>query len=189
MLSFETGLVKANRIVLALLLAVILIVVFVNVVLRYSFGTSLAWAEEVARFLMVAGTFLGAGLALREGRLVSIDFLPDLLPENLRKFLRAALAVVMIVFMALLVWYGAKFVAFAWDKETMATQIPRGVPFLAIPLGAALFILHLLLIFRRYMRFEFETDSFVETEALDDAEDLATDKTATSAAEDRKEVS
>ena len=64
----------------------------------------------------------------------------------------------MLVFMAALVWYGARFVAFGWNKETMATQIPRGIPYLAIPVGAAVFILHQLLFLRRFVSMNFEFD-------------------------------
>ncbi len=50
-------------------------IVFVNVVLRYTTGDSIVWAEEVARHLMIWVTFLGAGLVLRFGGHVAIDAL------------------------------------------------------------------------------------------------------------------
>ncbi|MEX0759954.1 MAG: TRAP transporter small permease subunit, partial [Tistlia sp.] len=80
----ERWFVEANRAVVALALAAIFVIVFANVVLRYGFGWSLSWAEETARFLMVFGAFAGAGLALREGRLVEIDLFVALLPRRLR---------------------------------------------------------------------------------------------------------
>ncbi|MEX0758415.1 MAG: TRAP transporter small permease subunit, partial [Tistlia sp.] len=49
-------------------------------------------------------------------------------------------------------WLGIAFVEFGWSKETMATQIPRGVPYLALPIGAALFLVHLLLFAARYVQ-------------------------------------
>lgn len=144
--------VEANRVIVVLALAAIFVIVFVNVVLRYGFGWSLAWAEETARFLMVFGVFAGAGLALREGRLVEIDLFVALLPRPLRLAVRWATVLAMGAFMAALLWLGVEFVAFGWPKETMATQIPRGVPYLALPLGAALFLVHLALFATRYVR-------------------------------------
>ncbi|SLN10046.1 2,3-diketo-L-gulonate TRAP transporter small permease protein YiaM [Roseivivax jejudonensis] len=153
--AFDRYLTALNKALVALLLAATFAVVIVNVVMRYGFGTSFAWGEEVARFLMIAGAFFGAGIALREGRLVAITVLQDVLPGMARKGLRTAIAVLMLAFMGALVWYGVAFVQFGWNKETMATQIPRGVPYLAVPIGAALFILHLLLFFRSFVRGDF----------------------------------
>jgi TRAP-type C4-dicarboxylate transport system permease small subunit len=144
--------VEANRVVVVLALAAIFVIVFLNVVLRYGFGWSFSWAEETARFLMVFGVFAGAGLALREGRLVEIDLFVALLPRPLRLAVRWATVLAMAAFMAALLWLGIEFVAFGWPKETMATQIPRGIPYLALPLGAALFLVHLALFAARYVR-------------------------------------
>lgn len=152
---FDRYLTALNKALVALLLAATFGVVIVNVVMRYGFGNSFAWGDEVARFLMIAGAFFGAGIALREGRLVAITVVQEMLPVMARKALRAAIAALMLAFMAALVWYGAAFAEFGWNKETMATQIPRGIPYLAVPIGAALFILHLLLHLRRFVRGEF----------------------------------
>jgi TRAP-type C4-dicarboxylate transport system permease small subunit len=64
----------------------------------------------------------------------------------------------MILFMCLVVWFGFQFAEFGWDKETMATQIPRGIPYAAIPIGAAVFVIHCLLFLRRFVRGEFEIE-------------------------------
>ncbi|EAQ03254.1 hypothetical protein OB2597_13958 [Pseudooceanicola batsensis HTCC2597] len=154
--AFDRYLTALNKVLVALLLAATFAVVIVNVVLRYGFGSSFAWGDEVARFLMIAGAFFGAGIALREGRLVAITALQDVLPGTARKGLRAGIAVLMLAFMGALVWYGAAFAQFGWNKETMATQIPRGVAYLAIPVGAGLFILHLLLFLRSFVRGDFQ---------------------------------
>ncbi|GMG85426.1 hypothetical protein LNKW23_46460 [Paralimibaculum aggregatum] len=148
---------EANRVLIALVLAAVFLIVFANVLGRYALGTSIPWAEEVARHLMVFGAFAGAGLALREGKLVAIDVLLERVPA-LRRPLRWGAVLLMAAFMGLLLWYGAMFVGFGWNKETMATQMPRGIPYLAIPVGAALFLVHLALFARRYVRAEFAPD-------------------------------
>lgn len=142
--------VEANRALVAAVLAVIFGIVFANVIGRYVFNHSFAWVEEGARHLMVLGAFCGAGIALREGRLVAIELLPDLLPERLRVLLRWFGIVVMFLFMAVMLWFGIQFVEFGWPKETMSTGMPRGVPYLAIPIGCALFLVHLAIYARRY---------------------------------------
>jgi TRAP-type C4-dicarboxylate transport system permease small subunit len=148
---FETGYVRLNQALIGLMMAVMFVLVFTNVVTRYGLGFSIAWAEEVASFLMIWVTFLGAGLALREGRHVAIDVLQDRLAERARRGLRLVLALVILAFLALLTWLGVQFVVFGWRSVTFVTQLPRGVPYLAVPVGCAMFALHLLLILRRFV--------------------------------------
>ncbi len=147
----ETLFVQANRWLLGLLMLAMFALVFTNVVTRYGFGFSIAWAEEVSRFLMIWATFLGAGLALREGRHVAIDLLQELMPAPARRAVRIALGLAILGFLGLLILYGAQFVQFGWNKVTIVTQIPRGIPYLAIPIGAGLLALHLILFFGRFV--------------------------------------
>ncbi len=168
--TFEETFVRLNRIVVALALAAIFTIVFLNVVGRYGFGYSPAWAEETARFLMIFGTFAGAGLALREGRLVEIDLFIRPVPERAKKLIRVGAVLVMTAFMITILWYGTKFVSFGWNKETMATGISRGIPYLAIPVGAGLFLIHLAFFWNKFIAREFDDTS---NESLNtDAEDL-----------------
>lgn len=156
---FEERLVAANRALVALLLLIVFVIVFVNVVGRYGFGRSFAWVEETARHLMILGAFCGAGLALREGRLVAITLLLDLMPAPLAHLLRWIIVAAMFVFMAIMTWLGIQFVEFGWPKETMSTGISRGIPYLSIPIGCSLFLLHLVFFASRFVRQEFEYDA------------------------------
>ncbi|RZT97765.1 TRAP transporter small permease subunit [Rivibacter subsaxonicus] len=58
-----TRLVWAVENLMALCLAVMALAVFVNVVLRYGFGTGVAASEEVSRLLFVWMVFIGASVA------------------------------------------------------------------------------------------------------------------------------
>lgn len=156
MQAFETWIVRLNRAFVALLLAVVFLIVFANVVGRYGFGSSFAWVEEVARHLMILGAFSGAGLALREGRLVAIGVVFEVLPAALATALRWGVVAVMFLFMAVMCWLGIQFVEFGWDKETMSTGIPRGIPYLAIPIGCLLFLIQLAFFAKRFVAQDFE---------------------------------
>ncbi|TMV14605.1 TRAP transporter small permease [Arenibacterium halophilum] len=152
----EALLVAVNRLLVALVLAGVFTIVFMNVVGRYGFGHSFAWVEEAARHLMILGAFAGAGLALREGRLVAITTLQDICPSAMARLIRWLAVLIMFVFMGVMLWLGVEFVQFGWNKETMSTGMPRGVAYLSIPIGCALFLLHLVLFAARFVREEFE---------------------------------
>jgi TRAP-type C4-dicarboxylate transport system permease small subunit len=51
---------------MALLLAIMVVLVFGNVVLRYGFNSGIAFSEEVSRWLFVWLTFMGAVVALHD---------------------------------------------------------------------------------------------------------------------------
>ena len=153
----ETWIVAVNRALVAAALTAVFVIVFANVVGRYGFGASFAWVEETARHLMILGAFCGAGLALREGRLVAIMALPDALPSAAARALRWGIVAVMFAFMATMLWLGIKFVEFGWNKETMSTGISRGIPYMAIPIGCALFLIQLAFFAKRFVAQDFES--------------------------------
>jgi len=147
----ERALVVANRALVGVMMLVMTALVFANVVTRYGFGFSIAWAEEVSLYLMIWVAYLGAGLALREGRHVAIETFQDRLPARAARWVRAAIGVLVLAFLVCLAALGFAFARFAMDQETPVLEIPAGIPYLAIPLGAAVFALHLVLVLRDYV--------------------------------------
>jgi TRAP-type C4-dicarboxylate transport system permease small subunit len=73
---------RALKAVIALCLAVMVVLVFGNVVLRYVFNSGITISEELSRWLMVWLTFLGAIVALREHAHLGVDTLVRALPAS-----------------------------------------------------------------------------------------------------------
>ena len=73
---------RALKAVIALCLAVMVVLVFGNVVLRYVFNSGITISEELSRWLMVWLTFLGAIVALREHAHLGVDTLVRALPAT-----------------------------------------------------------------------------------------------------------
>jgi TRAP-type transport system small permease protein len=160
--KLETGLVKLNQVVLGLMVFVMFLLVFTNVVTRYIFSYSINWAEELARYLMVWTAFLGAGLGMREGQHVAIELLHDYLPKPIRKIVKAFVGIVIIGFMAILVYLGVQYALVSMDQNSPVLRWPMGLIYSAIPIGASLFILHLVFIFKEYI----QRDSSEEIEEI-----------------------
>ena len=68
--------------VIALCLAVMVVLVFGNVVLRYGFNSGITVSEELSRWLLVWLTFLGAIVAVREHAHLGVDTLVRMLPAG-----------------------------------------------------------------------------------------------------------
>ena len=66
--------------VMAACLALMVLLVFGNVVLRYAFNSGISVSEEVSRWLFIWVTFLGAIVALREHAHLGTDMLVSRLP-------------------------------------------------------------------------------------------------------------
>jgi TRAP-type C4-dicarboxylate transport system permease small subunit len=147
---FERYLVAFNRAIIFVMMAVMATLVFVNVIARYVLNFSIIWAEEVSQYLMIWIAYLGAGLALREGRHVALEMLHDRLSDALSRKLRMVVAALVLVFLGAVTVLGFQFAVFVWNQETPVLNISLGIPSLAIPIGALLFAVHLVLMFRSY---------------------------------------
>lgn len=164
--AFEQGLMRLNRWVLIVLLAAMAVIIFANVVLRYSTSQSIEWAEEVARYLMVWLTFLGAGPVLRYGGHIAVENLQDSLPTPAARALRWLIAAMLFGFFGFMVWYGALYVERAQFQMTPTTQISMAWVYAAMPVGGLLLAVHWALILRRYVRDrEFAADAHFDANA------------------------
>ncbi|HEV2612489.1 MAG TPA: TRAP transporter small permease [Noviherbaspirillum sp.] len=79
---------RAERFVewlMGLALAIMVVLVFGNVVLRYGFNSGIAWAEEVSRLMFVWLIFLGAILALRQHAHLGVEMVQAKLPARARR--------------------------------------------------------------------------------------------------------
>jgi TRAP-type C4-dicarboxylate transport system permease small subunit len=161
---FERVLVTVNRWIIIAMMAVMVVLVFVNVFCRYILNFSIIWAEEVSQYLMVWVAFLAAGLALRQGRHVAIEILQDRLPSRARRMTRHFVALLLVVFMGILIVLGFQFAHFAWDQESPVLNIPLGIPYLAVPIGALLLMIHLFFLYRAYIDGRYEAVESLEAE-------------------------
>jgi len=74
------GFCRALEFLMAAALAVMVVLVFGNVVLRYGFNSGITVSEEVSRWLFVWLTFLGAIVAMRDHAHLGSDMLVSRLP-------------------------------------------------------------------------------------------------------------
>lgn len=79
------GYFRLLRLFVVVALAGMVVLVFGNVVLRYAFNTGITVSEEVARWLFVWMTFVGAVLALRHHAHLGMDSVVRRLPIGARK--------------------------------------------------------------------------------------------------------
>jgi TRAP-type C4-dicarboxylate transport system permease small subunit len=116
------------KILIALALAVMVVLVFGNVVLRYGFNTGITTSEELSRWLFVWLTFLGAIVAMREHGHLGVDTLVKRLPAWGKK-------VCLVVSQVLMLYATWLFLRGSWEQ----TLINIGVSAPATGLSTGIF--------------------------------------------------
>jgi len=95
--SLADALTRTLEVLMVLCLAVMLVMVFGNVVLRLFFNTGIDLSEEIPRFAFVWMTFLGAIVGMRRRAHLGVDILVQALPVLGRKVCWGVSQVVMLV--------------------------------------------------------------------------------------------
>lgn len=88
----------------ALLAVCVTLLILLNVVTRTA-GNALFWVDELAIYAMVWMTFLGASAALHHRNSVSITVLSDMVPANVKPFIRKAVDVIVFAFAIAMLWF------------------------------------------------------------------------------------
>lgn len=109
------------NLLIALALAVMVVLVFGNVVLRYAFNSGIAISEELSRWLFVWITFLGAVSAIKENAHLGTDMLVSRLPVAGKKVCMV-LGQVLMLYITWLFFQGSwQQTVINWDVEAPVT--------------------------------------------------------------------
>lgn len=130
---------------LALLMAAVVGLVFVAVVFRYVLQDPVTWSEEVGRFCLVWISFLGTYIAHRRAEHIAVTAIRDRFPVAVQIAVRAALALLLIAFMAVLTWYGGQYAIRFMAMQTSLLRIPLGLVYAAMPVSTGLILVSLVL--------------------------------------------
>ena len=129
---------------LGLTVAVAAVVMLVQVALRYLLAAPLTWAEELAVLAFGWMTFLGAAYTQRTRSDIGVDSLRNLAGPRLGAALDGLRWLGIAVAAGVLIVQGARLTAATWSLEYPAMGLPRGLLYLAVPVGFGLVALELL---------------------------------------------
>ena len=83
---------------LTVFLIALTVLVTMNVVLRYIFGTGLTWSEAICRYCLVYSTFLTIAHWVRRNSGICVDFILQIVPKQVAAVLKWIVKVLQIVF-------------------------------------------------------------------------------------------
>lgn len=117
---------RLEKITVVSLCGSIVLLVFMGVLSRYLFHYSIAWSEELARFMFLWGALFGAASACKTGQHGGIPLLVDKFPPWLQRATEVFVGICMLTFIGYLAWqaYGTTMRAMASGQSSMTTGIP-----------------------------------------------------------------
>jgi TRAP-type C4-dicarboxylate transport system permease small subunit len=144
--SIDKALTRAEEAVLITLLSVMVVMAFLQVVLRNLFSSGIFWADILLRHLLLWLGFLGAAIATSENRHINIDALRRFLPPRVR----SVVEIVTDLFAAGICYLLSRA---SWtfvqgeiaDHRTVFADIPSWYAQIIIPVGFGLLVVHFLI--------------------------------------------
>ena len=128
-----------ERLIMAMGVILMAINTIANVISRFVFNHSIAFAEELNSIFILLVTFAGIGYAARHGRHIRMSAISDALPSRARKILMIAVTAITAVLLLLLAWYAVQYILSLKAKGRIypALGIPVYLSYLWVPIGLA----------------------------------------------------
>jgi TRAP-type C4-dicarboxylate transport system permease small subunit len=129
-----------------ILLTLLVLDVWLGILVRYVIPLPLTFTEELARYLMIWMALLAvsSGIVYREH--IGVEYVFKRFPAGMRRWLALAFDLLSFTFFFLLLWYGIDFVERGFKRVTMIYGMPKGYPFLGVPLAAGVACIQLILV-------------------------------------------
>jgi TRAP-type transport system small permease protein len=117
---------------------VLAFVVFLQFFSRYVLNDSIAWTEEIARYLLICVCFVGGGMAVRKTSHIHVEFLYVYLPRNVGKWLSVGVDVVRVLFLGYAAWLCWKVAEIMHNQRMVVIDWPMSIVFGIATFGFAL---------------------------------------------------
>ena len=136
--------------VIALLLAAMTLLVFVEVVLRFGFGTGVMWAQELTLHLSAWMVLFGVSYSIKVGSHIGVDALIKILPSGVRRIVSGIAVAACLFYTALFIkgsWvYLAKIQSIGIEMEDL--PIPKWIAHSILLIGMVMIAIRLLILLK-----------------------------------------
>lgn len=128
------------------ILVFLVCLIFVQVILRFVFSSSLTWAEELARYLFVWLMWFGVSYAARNRTHLRVTMVRDKFPVKISETIELIVTIVWLLFGIWVAYKGIQMVQsiMQYKQVSAALQLPMQYAYAGVPLGAGLMCLRLI---------------------------------------------
>lgn len=134
-------LARAVRGVIVLLVAVMLVTLSLQVLLRYGFSRTLSWSEELALLCFSWSMLLAVALGVRDAIHVRLDLLVTLLPAPLARAADKAVAAAILGVGVFIAWSGLNYTIDSFGATSAAIGYPTAWLYACAPVCGLLIAL------------------------------------------------
>lgn len=127
-------------------------VVFAQFFSRYVLNDSIAWTEEIARYLLVALAFAGAPIAARKNTHIHVEFFYRFINRPTGRFLSILVDIIRIVFFAYGSWISFKILKVMHHQYMTSIRWPMSYLYVIVFAGFALMTIRAIQVFVRHQR-------------------------------------
>lgn len=129
---------------LAFILVLIVVVTFTQVLFRYVFHLSLAWSEELARYLFLWLASLTAAYAFKTRSHFALRFLVNALNKKFQKIVQTLVVFIISAFLIVFIWKAIEFTIRMSKKVSPSLQMSMAVPYASVIVGGVLMLYYVL---------------------------------------------
>ncbi|MGR3320335.1 MAG: TRAP transporter small permease [Pseudooceanicola sp.] len=145
---------------------VLAVIVFLQFFTRYVLNDSLAWTEEIARYVLILVAFLGAVTVSRKGNHIFLEFFYRYLPPRPAKWLNVSMEALSLFFWGYLSWLAVE-LALKTRTKMASSEIPKSLLYWGVAIGlAAMAICSALWLIRKIRQRPEDVQSGIEDHAL-----------------------
>jgi TRAP-type C4-dicarboxylate transport system permease small subunit len=127
-------LARIEKYVVVFMLSLMILLAFSQIILRNFFATGLSWGDSVVRYLVLWVGFIGATLATKENRHITIDVFSHWFSKRGNNYLDAVSYFCSMAICGLLTYAAVKFILFEIQMgSTTFFGLPLWLPELIIP--------------------------------------------------------
>ena len=135
-----------EEILLVVCLLVMVVVIFLQVVMRYGFNSSLSWSEELARVLFIWASWIGISFGQKKGEHIKITLVIDNLRGKARTIVLLLADLFTLAILAVLLFKGVEITQkiFNMASTTPALFIPKWILYASVPISCTLMSIRVL---------------------------------------------
>ena len=144
--KLDASISRVEGALITILLSLMILMAFSQIILRNFFSTGIDWGDALVRYLVVWVAFIGAAVATREGKHISIDLLSrwqkgsgSKVIQILSCFFSAAISALLTVAAVKFLWFEAQM------GSTAFLYLPVWIPELIMPTAFGLMTLRFLM--------------------------------------------
>lgn len=142
-----------EEVLMAIMLAAITLITFVQIFMRFIVGQAMSFPEELCRYIFIWLSFLGVSYSIKVGNSLKVDILETFVPK-IKTVLNVIQNIIFFAFCIVMIWQG--FIAvgkiITYNQTSAAMGMPMWIVYAAFLTGCILSILRLIQLFCKTIR-------------------------------------